>query len=152
MAHMENSALQDSGESVGTSVIGAGITVTGNIEASVDLHVLGTVNGDVRCATLVLGERSIIRGSVYAERVRASGTIEGAIEAKDLAVEPTARVTGDVTYARIRLANGGIIDGRMKYKPHEENEGAKLRLVEHEPKPKRKTLEPPEEASLEKLP
>jgi cytoskeletal protein CcmA (bactofilin family) len=113
------------------SIIGGGITVTGNIEASVDLHLLGKVIGDVRCATLILGEQSAIRGSVYAERVRASGTIEGSVETKDLAVEATARLIGDVTYARIRIANGGIVDGRMTYRPSEEDsEGSKLRLVE----------------------
>jgi cytoskeletal protein CcmA (bactofilin family) len=121
------------------SIIGAGITVTGNIEASVDLHLLGKVNGDVRCATLILGEQSVIRGSVYAERVRASGTIEGSVETKDLAVEASARLIGDVTYSRIRIANGGIVDGRMSHRPvEEENEGSKLRLVEPAALPPRK--------------
>lgn len=119
-------------------MIGAGITVTGNIEATVDLHVQGKVHGDVRCATLILGEKSIVKGSVYADRVRASGTVEGSIETKDLAVEATARVTGDVTYSRLRIANGGIVDGQMKHKSAEDEnaENSKLRLVEPEPMPK----------------
>ncbi len=135
---MDNINQQERGDGPELSVIGAGITVTGNIEASVDLHVQGRVNGDVRCATLILGERSVIMGSVYADRVRASGTVEGAIETKDLAVEATARVVGDVTYSRLRIANGGIVDGRMTHKPADEEsaEGSKLRLVEPEPKAK----------------
>jgi cytoskeletal protein CcmA (bactofilin family) len=117
------------------SIIGAGIRVTGNIEATDDLHLLGKVDGDVRCATLILGERSVIRGSVYADRVRAAGTVEGAIETKDLAVEATARLNGDITYSRIRIANGGVIDGRMSYRESEEepSEAARLRLVESSP-------------------
>jgi cytoskeletal protein CcmA (bactofilin family) len=114
------------------SIIGSGIRVTGNIEATDDLHLLGKVDGDVRCVTLILGEKSVIRGSVYAERVRAAGMVEGAIETKDLAVEATARLMGDVTYSRIRIANGGIIDGKMSYREIEEepSEAARLRLVE----------------------
>lgn len=113
------------------SIIGSGIRVTGNIEATDDLHLLGKVEGDVRCATLILGENSVIRGSVYAERVRAAGTVEGAIETKDLAVEATARLHGDITYSRIRIASGGVIDGRMSYRESEEEPGeARLRLVE----------------------
>jgi cytoskeletal protein CcmA (bactofilin family) len=117
------------------SIIGSGIRVTGNIEATDDLHLLGKVEGDVRCATLILGEKSVIRGSVYAERVRAAGTVEGAIETKDLAVEATARLNGDITYSRIRIANGGVIDGRMTYRESEEEPGeaARLRLVESGP-------------------
>lgn len=115
------------------SIIGSGIRVTGNIEATDDLHLLGKVEGDVRCVTLILGEKSVIRGSVFAERVRAAGTVEGAIETKDLAVEATARLMGDVTYSRIRIATGGVIDGKMSYRELEEEPGeaaARLRLVE----------------------
>lgn len=117
------------------SIIGSGIRVTGNIEATDDLHLLGKVEGDVRCVTLILGEKSVIRGSVYAERVRAAGTVEGAIETKDLAVESTARLMGDVTYSRIRIATGGVIDGKMSYREIEEEvgEAARLRLVEPVP-------------------
>jgi cytoskeletal protein CcmA (bactofilin family) len=120
-----------------TSVIGAGITITGNIEASVDLHVQGKVIGDVRCATLILGERSMIKGSVYADRVRAAGTVEGSIDTKDIVVESSARINGDLTYSRIRIANGGVVVGQMKHSPAEEEgtEGSKLRLVESERQP-----------------
>jgi cytoskeletal protein CcmA (bactofilin family) len=116
------------------SIIGGGITVVGNIEASVDLDLQGIVNGDVRCATLILGEAAEIRGSVYAERVRAAGSIEGSVETKDLAVEATARLKGDVTYSRIRIANGGIVEGKLIHRPaEEENEASRLRLVESSP-------------------
>ena len=114
------------------SVIGADITITGNIEASVDLHIEGRVNGDVRCATLILGESSSVTGSIYADRVRVSGSVDGAIETKDLAIEATARVTGDITYDRLRVANGGVVEGQMKRKAVEEPavDNSKLKLVE----------------------
>jgi cytoskeletal protein CcmA (bactofilin family) len=110
------------------SVIGADILVTGNIEAEVDLHIEGRVQGDVRCATLILGENSSVVGSIYAERVRVSGTVDGAIETTDLAVEGSARVKGEVTYSRLRIGNGGIIEGKMVHKPLDES--ARLKLVE----------------------
>lgn len=114
------------------SVIGADIVVTGNIEASVDLHIEGKVNGDVRCATLILGENSAINGSIYCDRVRVSGTVDGAVETKDLAIEATARVTGDITYQRLRVANGGVLEGNIRYKAPEPGsaEDARLKLVE----------------------
>ncbi|MGE0179728.1 MAG: polymer-forming cytoskeletal protein [Sphingomonas sp.] len=105
------------------SVIGADILVTGNIEAEVDLHIEGRVQGDVRCATLILGEKSAVVGSVYAQRVRVSGTVEGAIETTDLAIEAGAHVKGDVTYSRLRIANGGIVAGKMTHVPIEGEAG-----------------------------
>lgn len=101
------------------SVIGADILVTGNIEAEVDLHIDGRVQGDVRCSTLILGERSQVTGSIFAQRVRVSGQVDGAIETIDLAIEAGAHVKGDVSYSRLRIANGGIIAGKMVHMPLE---------------------------------
>lgn len=115
------------------SVIGADILVTGNIEAEVDLHIEGRVQGDVRCATLILGENSSVVGKIFAERVRVSGTVEGAINTTDLAIESSARVKGEVTYSRLRIGNGGIVEGTMTHKPLEESTGLKL-VEESEPK------------------
>lgn len=118
------------------SVIGADIVITGNIEASVDLHIEGRVVGDVRCATLILGDNSAVNGRIYAARVKVSGSVDGAIETKDLAVEGSARVTGDITYERLRVANGAVVEGKMTRKAPVEvpEEANKLKLVVEAPK------------------
>lgn len=103
------------------SVIGADILITGNIEAEVDLHIEGRVQGDVRCSTLILGERSHVTGSIFAQRVRVSGQIDGAIETVDLAIEAGAYVKGDVSYSRLRIANGGVVAGKMVHMPLEDD-------------------------------
>ena len=45
------------------SVVGADVTIRGDIDASADLHVDGNVTGDLSCARLVQGEGSRIEGS-----------------------------------------------------------------------------------------
>ena len=40
------------------SVFGTDVVVKGDVTASADLHVDGTVVGDITCASLVQGERS----------------------------------------------------------------------------------------------
>ena len=135
---MENQTELERADGAGMSIIGCGITVTGNIEASVDLQLLGTVHGDVKCATLIMAEGSLIHGSIHAERVRISGTVEGSVKTQDLAVESMARINGNVTYSRIRIANGGIVDGKMSYRPAEGADGGKLRLIGPVPATKRK--------------
>jgi cytoskeletal protein CcmA (bactofilin family) len=125
---MPQEATQD------VSVISAGVTVTGNIEALVDLHIQGRVRGDVRCATLLLGEGSEVLGNVIADRVRVGGSVEGSVETKDLAIEATAKVTGDVTYARLRIANGAVVHGQLRHHDLEEEvtETGRLRLVDED--------------------
>ena len=114
------------------SLIGPDIVITGNIEASSDLHIEGQVHGDVRCSTLILGDQGTINGSVQAERVRVVGAIEGSVETNDLAIEATGRLTGDVSYERLRIVNGGVIEGNMKHRPAPagSQDTAKLKLVE----------------------
>lgn len=119
------------------SVIGADILVTGNIEAEVDLQIEGRVIGDVRCATLVLGERSSVEGNIFARRTRISGRVEGSVETTDLAVEAGARVKGEVTYSRLRVANGGLIEGSMTYRPLAEEEAEEDRPAAAGPAPAR---------------
>jgi cytoskeletal protein CcmA (bactofilin family) len=136
---MDNADGREKSDKSEISTIGADTTITGNIEASDDLHIEGRVNGEVRCATLILGENSFVNGRIYADRVRVSGTVEGAIETKDLAVEATARVTGEISYERLRVANGGTLEGQMKRRIPEEgaaSDAGKLKLVEPAPDPK----------------
>ena len=115
-----NGAAHAAAEDEMLSVIGSGILVTGNIDADVDLHIEGKVVGDVRCATLILGERGAVTGNIFADRVRVSGAVEGGVETIDLAIEASARVKGDVTYSRLRIANGGVIAGTMIHRPVED--------------------------------
>jgi hypothetical protein len=41
------------------SVIGADVVIKGDIAATADLHVDGTIEGDIKCASLVQGEASV---------------------------------------------------------------------------------------------
>jgi len=123
---------RDKAEKTPASVIGADIVITGNIEASFGLLIEGRVNGDVRCATLILGENSAVTGSIYSDRIRVLGTVDGAIETKDLAIEATGKVMGDVMYERVKIASGGSIEGNMRRRAgdHSASDTAKLKLVD----------------------
>jgi cytoskeletal protein CcmA (bactofilin family) len=95
------------------SVIGADITVSGDIHASEDLVIEGTVEGGVSCGTLVIGKTGRVQGDIRTERLRLAGTVEGSIVTNDLAIESTAQVGGDIEYSRLRVESGGIIEGRL---------------------------------------
>ena len=110
------------------SIIGGDVAITGNIEASVDLHIDGRIEGDIACAALVQGAESHIKGHVSAKSARIGGTIEGSLHAEELVIEATARISGDVTYETISIATGGQIDGRMTHL----SRSADLKLVASE--------------------
>ncbi|AMU94187.1 cell shape determination protein CcmA [Sphingopyxis terrae subsp. terrae NBRC 15098] len=98
------------------SIIGSDVVITGNVSASVDLHVDGKIEGDLKCANLVQGEASEIKGGVVAETAKLAGLVDGSIEAKTLIIHASARITGDVTYETITIENGGKVDGKLSHR------------------------------------
>ncbi len=98
------------------SILGADVVVTGNVAASVDLHVDGRIEGDLTCANLVQGQDSVIKGAIVAESAKLAGTVEGSIAAKDLVIHATARITGDVTYDNLSIEQGSQVDGRFSHR------------------------------------
>ncbi|WP_066528050.1 polymer-forming cytoskeletal protein [Erythrobacter sp. CCH5-A1] len=95
------------------SVIGADVIITGNIKASADLHIDGSILGDITCASLVQGEKSTINGVVTAETARLAGKVTGSITAKELVILKTARIEGDVHYDALTIEQGAEVDGRF---------------------------------------
>jgi cytoskeletal protein CcmA (bactofilin family) len=98
------------------SILGADVVITGNVSASVDLHIDGKIQGDLKCANLVQGEASEIKGSVVADTAKLAGTIDGSIEAKTLVIHASARITGDVTYESVTIEQGAHVDGKLTHR------------------------------------
>src|SRR3954471_14307159 len=103
-----------SGKGARFSFIGPEMSVTGDIEAGGDLHVDGKILGDVRCASLTLGESGEIRGNIVAETARLAGLVDGAVEAGTLTLDHSARITGDVLYEILTVNSGADVEGRFK--------------------------------------
>ena len=98
------------------SMIASDVEIVGNLSARVDLHIDGKVQGDVTCGSLVQGESSVITGKVTAESAKLSGRVDGSIQATDLVIEASARISGDVVYENLTIAPGGQVEGKFKHK------------------------------------
>ena len=106
------------------SVIGSDVIITGNVTAEVDLHIDGRVEGDVKCESLVQGESSEIHGAVTAQSARLSGLVKGSLDVRDLTIERSARITGDVSYENLSIEQGSHIDGQFKHKSNASSQPA----------------------------
>ena len=112
------------------SLIGGDVVITGDIAATVDLHIDGKIIGDIACAALVQGPDSHIKGHVTAAGARLAGLVEGSITAEELVIESSARITGDVTYDRITIETGGHVDSRFAHKSGAQ--ATELKLIANE--------------------
>lgn len=95
------------------SVLGADLAIKGDLAASADLHIDGRVEGNVACANLVQGETSEVVGNITADTARLSGTVHGAIHARDLVILRSARIHGDVHYEALTIEQGAQVEGRF---------------------------------------
>ncbi|QKG70936.1 bactofilin family protein [Erythrobacter mangrovi] len=98
------------------SVLGSDLAIKGDIQASADLHIDGSVEGDIACASLVQGETSTITGAVKAESARFAGTVDGSITARELVILKTAKITGDVFYDALTIEQGAQVEGRFAHR------------------------------------
>lgn len=98
------------------SVIGADVTIKGDVSASTELHVDGRIEGDIACESLVQGETSVIAGGITAETARLAGQVSGSITARHLVVLKSARVEGDVHYDALTIEQGAQVEGRFAHR------------------------------------
>ncbi|HZG08948.1 MAG TPA: polymer-forming cytoskeletal protein [Allosphingosinicella sp.] len=96
------------------SLVGAEVTVTGDIDTPGRLHIAGKVTGDIRCGTLTQSDSGVVHGNITATEAKLAGLIDGAVEAGSLVLEASARVTGDVLYESLSVAAGAEVEGRFK--------------------------------------
>lgn len=97
------------------SIIASDVEIIGNLAAKVDIHIDGSVQGDIACGSLVQGSDSKIAGKIIAEQARLAGTVDGSIEARDLIIEASARISGDVQYETLTIEQGSKVEGKFKH-------------------------------------
>jgi len=115
------------------SLIGAGTTITGNINFSGGLRIDGEIKGNLRAAgdapsTLVVSEHARIEGEVSVSHMIINGMVIGPVRSSEfLELQSHARVTGDLEYNTIEMHLGAVIQGRLV---HQGSQQATVKPVE----------------------
>ena len=87
--------------------------VSGNLSGEGVMQVDCTVEGDILCAELTLGETAQVRGDIECDTVYVHGTINGEICARSVNLSATARVTGDIQHEELSIEAGAHLEGRL---------------------------------------
>lgn len=100
----------------GVSVIGKGLSVTGDVRGDGDLRVNGRVEGSIVTeGSVQVGPRGEVEGSIEARDVLAQGRVRGDIHGERLVrLEDGCRVDGDVEGPVVGLEDGGVFNGRIR--------------------------------------
>lgn len=104
------------GPQAGLSIIGAGMTVRGDLETAGVVKVEGIVAGNVNSKQQVLvAKGGVVDGDIDTGEAVVGGTVHGAIRASErVEVQAGASVNGDITTRRISVAEGGRLNGQIR--------------------------------------
>jgi cytoskeletal protein CcmA (bactofilin family) len=98
------------------TIIGADATFKGEITFEAPAKLLGKFEGSVTAkGKFHVADGSRCKATVKAKEVVAEGHIEGNVEAMDrVELKPKGSITGDITAARMNMADGASIDGHCR--------------------------------------
>ncbi len=96
------------------SVIGADLTITGNLESKGEVQIDGDLQGDVHAQRIVIGERARITGSLIAEDIVVRGTVQGSIRGNSVTFQATSHVEGDVFHKSLAIEQGAYFEGKSR--------------------------------------
>ena len=95
------------------SIIGAGVTITGDLVSEGDIKVDGRVDGNITCRTLTLGVDPVVNSSITADTVRICGTFNGEVRAAKVVLTKDARVTGRILQETLEMEKGAVLEGSV---------------------------------------
>ncbi len=98
------------------STISASTVVRGNIGGDGSLEIFGRVEGSVTMTgQVIVAADAAVRGNVSATEIQVTGSIAGNLTASDVLMLNTgARVVGDLSGARIGIAEGALVRGLVR--------------------------------------
>ncbi|MBB4267405.1 bactofilin family protein [Roseospira visakhapatnamensis] len=102
------------GERAVPSIVSADLTVTGDLVSAGEIQIDGRVEGDIKCASLIIGISGAVTGEVSAQTVRMHGSVSGQVIAKSVFLASTARMVGDVTHESLAIEPGAFMEGHCR--------------------------------------
>ena len=96
------------------SLVDAWLTITGNLQSEGEVQVDGQVEGDIRCAHLVVGKDATITGNIVAEEVVVRGKVVGVIRANRVILQDSARVDSEILHKKLAIEEGAVFDGQSR--------------------------------------
>lgn len=106
-------APRDVGDVV--SIVGPGMKIVGDCSSDGTIRVEGQVEGSVKAAkSVVIGKDGVVLGDVVTQDAIVAGRVNGSVSAESrVELQATCRVQGDIRSRRIKLDEGGQVDGQL---------------------------------------
>lgn len=97
-----------------TTIIGTGVTLTGDINSTADIRIDGTLKGNIHStARILVGAGGLIEGDLVCHQADIMGKIKGNIKTKEvLSLRGDAFINGDIFAGKLSIEPSVNFNGR----------------------------------------
>lgn len=96
------------------SIISGDLIISGNLLSGGELQVDGTIDGDVRASSLVIGEQATVTGEVMAEEVIIRGRVIGSVRGLRVVLAANCHVEGEIFHESLAVEPGAFFEGNCR--------------------------------------
>ena len=96
------------------SLVSRDLMIVGNMKSDGEIQIDGSVEGDIRCKTLLIGESAHIKGEIIAETVVVHGTLNGQIQSRSVTLANSSHVVGDILHENLSIETGAFLEGHCR--------------------------------------
>lgn len=111
----KSSSIPPSGKKDGIpSILTREMHMLGNIISDGAIDFSGTLDGNIRCKSIIIRPEGTIKGEVTADDVAVHGKVKGLIRAKNVHFYPSCNVEGIIMHEGLTIEDGAFVDGKFK--------------------------------------
>ncbi len=97
------------------SIISTDVILEGNLISTGEVQFDGNLTGNIKAASLIIGEKASVTGEVACEAVTIRGRVEGMVRARNVALAATAYIQGDIMHSSLSVEPGAHFDGNCRH-------------------------------------
>ena len=97
-----------------STLVGAGTTITGNIESNGDIRIDGVLKGNLKAKSqIIIGAEGVVEGDIEGQHADIMGRVTGKIRVQDLLyLHGTTVLNGDIYAGKLQIEPTAVFNGK----------------------------------------
>jgi len=97
------------------SIISNDLVVIGTLTSTGDIQIDGRVDGDIRSASVTIGEKANFEGEIIAEECTIRGRVQGIVRARKVQLSSTCHMEGTILHEALAVEVGAFFEGTCRH-------------------------------------
>lgn len=120
MFNSKSKSSFDETSSNANTLIGAGTTITGDLESNGDIRIDGTLKGNLKGkAKVIIGTDGLVEGNINCLQADIMGHVTGNIQVQELLyLHGSTKVNGDISAGKLQVEPTAVFNGNCNMGTH----------------------------------